>query len=170
MTAQTSLPALDHLQEDIINNVYRVVCYRHEAAFCDDCGRSVQKPGKGQILGSRIGPYLRSLAVWLRNAIGISYRKIPRIVEEMYGITFTPAALIGFETMLAEKAEPVIDDIQKKLASSFGAVHADETYWTTDGARSYFIAIRISCSSSTTHRVPARFHATSWVTTSSAHW
>ena len=81
---------------------------------------------------------LRSLAVWLRNAIGISYRKIPRIIEEMYGVTFTPAALIGFETMLAEKAQPIVDDIGKKLASSDGAVHADETYWTTNGARSYF--------------------------------
>jgi transposase len=98
----------------------------------------VQQAGTGEILCSRIGPYLRSLAVWLRNAIGISYRKIPRIIEEMYGVTFTPAALIGFETMLAEKAQPIVDDIGKKLASSDGAVHADETYWTTNGARSYF--------------------------------
>jgi len=28
----------------------------------------------------------------------------------MFGITFTPAALIGFATVLAEKAEPVVDD------------------------------------------------------------
>ena len=31
-----------------------------------------------------------------------------------------------------------MDDIAKKLASSDGPVHADETYWTTDGARSFF--------------------------------
>ena len=53
----------------------------------------------------------------------------------MFGITFTPTALIEFETMLADKAEPVVDDIAKKLASSDGAVHTDETYWTADGAR-----------------------------------
>jgi len=87
VTAQTSLPPVDHLQEDIIENAYRVVCYRHEAGCCDDCGRWVQQPGKGELLGSRIGPYLRSRAVWLRNVIGISYRKIPRIIEEMHGIT-----------------------------------------------------------------------------------
>jgi hypothetical protein len=97
----------------------------------------VQQPGQGEILGSRIGPHLRSKAVYLRNMIGISYRKVPRAIEEMFGITFTPAALIGFETILADKAEPVVDDIAKKLASSEGAVHADETYWTTDGLRSY---------------------------------
>ncbi len=138
VTAQASLLPVDHMQEDIIENVYRVVCYRHEAGCCDDCGRSVEKAGKGEILGSRIGPFLRSRAVWLRNMIGISYRKIPRIIEEMHGITFTPAALIGFETMLAEKSEPLVDDITKKLASSDGPVHADETFWTTDGTRSYF--------------------------------
>jgi hypothetical protein len=138
VTAQAARPAVDHLQEDIIENVYRVVCYRHEAGRCDACGRWVEKAGQGEILGSRIGPYLRSRAVWLRNAIGISYRKIPRIIEEMHGITFTPAALIGFETLLAEKAEPIVDDIAKKLANSDGAVHADETYWTTDAARSFF--------------------------------
>ena len=138
VTADALIDAVDHLQEDIIDNVYRVVCYRHPAGRCDDCGSWVQQPGKGEILGSRIGPKLRSTAVWLRNDIGISYRKIPQIIEEMFGVTFTPAALIGFETMLADRAEPIVDDIAKKLGSSDGAVHADETYWTTDGARSYF--------------------------------
>lgn len=127
----------EHLQEDIIDGVYRVVLYRHPVASCEDCGEWVQQPGQGEILGSRIGPHLRSKAVYLRNMIGISYRKVPRAIEEMFGITFTPAALIGFETMLADKAKPVVDDIANKLASSEGAVHADETYWTTDGARSY---------------------------------
>ncbi len=133
-----SLDAVDHLQEDIIDGVYRVVCYRHQAACCDGCGASVQQPGKDEILNSRIGPYLRSTAVYLRNVIGISYRKVPQAIEEMFGISFTPAALIGFETVLAEKAEPVVDDIAKKLGSSDGPVHADETYWTLDGNRSYY--------------------------------
>ena len=133
-----SANAVDHLQEDIIDNLYQVVLYRHQAGRCDDCRRWVQQPGNDEILNSRIGPYLRSRALWLRNVIGISYRKIPQIIEELHGIRLAPAALIGFETMLAEKAAPVIDDIAKKLASSEGAVHADETYWTTDGSRSYF--------------------------------
>jgi len=56
------------MQEDIIDNTYRVVCYRHEAA-CDDCGKWVLKAGKDEILGSFFGPYFRSRAVWLRNII-----------------------------------------------------------------------------------------------------
>ncbi len=133
-----SADAVDHLQEDIIDNVYRVILYRHQAGQCDECRRWVQKAGKYEILNSRLGPFLRSRTIWLRNVIGISYRKIPQIIEEMHGIRFTPAALIGFETLLADKAQPLVDDIAKKLASSDGAVHADETYWTTDGARTYF--------------------------------
>jgi hypothetical protein len=133
-----SLDTVDHLQEDIVDGRYRVVCYRHQAGCCDDCGAWVQQPGQGEILHSRIGPHLRSKAVYLRNVIGISYRKVPQAIEEMFGITFTPAALIGFETMLAEKAAPVVEDIAKKLGSSDGPVHADETYWTLNGNRSYY--------------------------------
>jgi transposase len=138
VTTLASHLCVDHLQEDIIDNTYRVVCYQHEAGCCDDCGKWVEKAGKDEILGSRIGPCLRSMAVWLRNMIGISYRKIPRIFEEMHGITFTPAALIGFETMLATNAEPVVVVLAQKIASSDGPIHADETYWTTDGFRSYY--------------------------------
>ena len=128
----------EHLQQDIIEGRYRVVLYRHEAARCEACGKWVQKAGDAEILNSRIGPHLRSMAIYLRNVIGISYRKIPQAIEEFFGITFTPAALIGFETMLANKAKPIVDDIAKKLGSSDDAVHADETYWTLNGERAYY--------------------------------
>ena len=128
----------EHLQEDVIDGRYRVVLYRHPAACCEDCGAWLQQPGRGELLGSRLGPHLRSKVVYLRNVIGISYRKIPQAIQELFGITFTPAALIGFEKILATLAKPVIDDIAKKLASSDGAVHADETYSILNGKRAYF--------------------------------
>lgn len=40
--------------------------------------------------------------------------------------------------MLADKANPIVDDIAKKLGSSDNAVHADETYWTLNGERAYY--------------------------------
>uniref|UniRef100_UPI00029AE0D8 hypothetical protein n=1 Tax=Schlesneria paludicola TaxID=360056 RepID=UPI00029AE0D8 len=112
----------EHLQEDLIDGQYRVVLYRHAAACCDDCGEWLQQPGTGELLGSRIGPHLRSKALFLRNVMGMSYRKIPQALQELLGVAFTPAALIGFERLLATLAEPVVDDIAKKLASSDGAV------------------------------------------------
>ncbi len=128
----------EHLQEDILDGVYRVVLYRHVVCRCDACDRLVERPGKGEILGSRIGPNLRAKAIYLHIQIGITFRKVPVAIEEFFGIRFSPAALLGFEKTLAGLAEPVVQDIAKKLASSDGAVHADETYWTLNGERSYF--------------------------------
>lgn len=132
------LDPAEHLQEDIIEGQYRVVLYRHPAACCDNCGEWLQQPGEGELLGSRLGPSLRSKVLFLRVGIGISYRKIPQVMQEMFGVTLSPAALIGFEKKLCELAQPVVDDIAKKIASSDGAVHADETYSTLDGRRAYF--------------------------------
>lgn len=130
--------ASEHWQEDVIDGQYRVVLYRHPAACCNACGEWLQQAGEGELLGSRIGPQLRSKALYLRHVIGISYRKIPQAIQELLGITFTPAALIGFEKFLSELATPIVEDIVKKLASSDGAVHADETYSMLDGKRAYF--------------------------------
>lgn len=128
----------DHLQEDVIDHVHQVMLYRHAAGRCGHCRRWVQQAGPGEILGSRIGPRMRALAMFLRNEIGISYRKVPRAIEEMFGFSFVPASLIAIERVLAGLAEPLVDDIAKKIGSSDGAVHADETYWTLNGQRAYY--------------------------------
>jgi hypothetical protein len=128
----------DHLQEDVLDNIHQVVLYRHAAARCRACRRWGQQAGTGEILGSRIGPRMRALAMYLRNDIGISYRKVPRALEEMFGFSFAPGSLIAFEKVLAELAHPLVDDIAKKIGSSEGAVHADETYWTLNGERAYY--------------------------------
>lgn len=128
----------DHLQEDVVDHKHRVVLFRHTAGRCRDCRRWVRQAGEGEILGSRIGPRMRALAMYLRNDIGISYRKVPRALEEMFGFSFVPASLIAFEKVLAKLAEPLVDDIAKKIGSSDGAVHADETYWTLNGERAYY--------------------------------
>lgn len=135
-----NVDADDHLQEDVVDGLYQVALYRHPAARCDKCRRWVKQAADGEILGSRIGPQLRAWAVYLRNGIGISYRKVPMALEELLGVTFTPAALLGFERMLAKLSEPLAEDIGKKVASSDGPVHADETYWTVDAHRAFYWA------------------------------
>jgi transposase len=128
----------DHLQEDLLLGRRHVILFRHLQARCRSCRRWVRKAGEGEIPGSMIGPRLRAIAVYLHNGIGISLRKVPRAIEELFGFRFTPAALIGFEKLLAAAAEPVVEDIRKKIAASDGAVHADETYWVHDGERAYY--------------------------------
>jgi transposase len=138
VTVEDGFDPSEHLQEDVIDGQYRVVLYRHPAACCHDCGEWLLQPGEGELLGSRLGPCLRSMVLFLRVCIGISYRKIPQVIQELFGFTLSPAALIGFEKKLSTLAQPVAEDIAKKIASSDGAVHADETYSLLDGQRAYF--------------------------------
>lgn len=128
----------EHLQEDIIDGRHHVTLFTHPSARCRDCRRWVRQAGPGEILGSRIGPNVRAMAIYLRNEIGVSYRKVSRAIEDLLGLNFTPAALIGFEKLLSRQAQPIVADIEKKIASTEGPVHADETYWTLDGVRAYY--------------------------------
>ena len=138
VSVYSSQEPTDHLQEDLVAGRRHVTLFRHPQARCRSCRCWVQNPGEGEILGSMIGPRLRAIAVYLHTSIGISLRKVPRAIENLFEFRFTPAALIGFERLLAPDALPVVDDIRKKIAASDGAVHADETYWTLDGERAYY--------------------------------
>lgn len=133
-----NLDPYDHFQEDIVDYRHQTTCFRHAAGRCLGCRRFVRQAGPGEVLGSRIGPRMRALAIYLRNDIGISYRKVPQALEEMFGFSFVPASLIAFEKVLAKLAEPVSEDIAKKIGSSEGAVHGDETYSSVDGKRAYY--------------------------------
>jgi transposase len=138
VSVYTSQDPADHLQEDLVAGRHHVTLFRHPQARCRSCRRWVQKAGGGEIIGSMIGPRLRAAAVYLHTGIGISLRKVPRALADLFEFRFTPAALIGFEKLLATDALPMADDIRKKIAASDGAVHADETYWTLDGKRAYY--------------------------------
>jgi transposase len=138
VSVYTSQDPTDHLQEDLVAGRRHVTLFRHPLARCRSCRRWVQTAGEGEILGSMIGPRLRAIAAYLHNDIGISLRKVPRAIADLFDFRFTPAALIGFEKRMMAAAEPAVDDIRKKIAASDGAVHADETYWILDGERAYY--------------------------------
>lgn len=76
----------EHVQEDVVDGVYQVVLYRHPAARCRACRRWVRQPGEGELLGSRIGPRLRALALFLRNDIAqkIASTEGPVHADETY--------------------------------------------------------------------------------------
>ncbi len=138
ISVYSSQAATEHLQEDIVDVRHHVTLFTHPSARCRSCRRWVQQAGEGEILGSRIGPAVRAMAVYLRNEIGVSYRKVSRAIEDLLGLSFTPAAIIGFEKLLSQRSLSIVADIEKKIASSEGPVHADETYWTLDGDRAYY--------------------------------
>ena len=132
------LDSYDHVQEDVVYGRRQVVLYRHVAARCMACRNWVKQPGEGELLGSKVGPHARAMAAFLHNEIGVSARKVPRAVEGLTQLAFTPAALLGFETKLARRAKSLVDDIASKISSTDGAVNADETYWSLGGKRAYY--------------------------------
>ena len=130
-------PPDEHSQEDMVDGRYQAVLYRHEKGRCKKCRRWVQKAGPGELLGSRVGPKARAMGMFLHNDIGVSSRKVSRALAGIGGITFVPASLLNFEKTVEEKADPLVEDITKKVASS-DVTHADETYWSENGRRAYF--------------------------------
>jgi transposase len=123
----------EHLQEDIvIQPRTRVTCYRHGQAFCVRCHRPVVQAGEGELLNAPIGPVAKSVAIYLRYRIGISYRKTTELFRELFGLEFVPASALGFDRKGVARGEPIYEDLREKIRAS-DVLHGDETSWRSDG-------------------------------------
>ncbi|NTU42183.1 MAG: IS66 family transposase [Nitrospirales bacterium] len=127
----------EHLQEDIVIKPQTIVTkYIHEEAFCHRCKREVVGTGSDEIPHAPIGPIAKSTAAYLRYEIGISYRKVQHILDDLFGLSCVAASLVGFDRRAAKRGEPLYDDIREKIRAS-DVVHADETSWRNDGVGHY---------------------------------
>ncbi len=127
----------EHLQEDIVIQPRTLVtCYRHGQAFCSRCNRPVVQAGEGELLNAPIGPVAKSVAIYLRYRIGISYRKTTELFRELFGLEFVPASALGFDRKAATQGEPIYEDLRDKIRAS-DVVHGDETSWRDDGVGHY---------------------------------
>jgi hypothetical protein len=127
----------EHIQEDIVIKPRTVVRkFVHEEAFCPCCRRSVVAAGPEEIPNALIGPVAKSTAGYLRYDIGISYRKVRRIFEDLFGLSCVPASFVGFDRRAAKRGEPLYEDVRDKIRAS-DIVHADETSWRNDGLGHY---------------------------------
>jgi transposase len=123
----------EHIQEDIVIKPTTVVTkYVHEEAFCPICRRTVVGQGADEIPNALIGPVAKSTAGYLRYNIGVSYRKVQRIFEDLFGLSCVPASLVGFDRRAAQRGERIYDDVREKIRAS-AVVHADETSWRNNG-------------------------------------
>jgi transposase len=123
----------EHVQEDIvIQPRTRVIRYRHGQAFCPRCNRPVVQAAEGELLNAPIGPVAKSVAIYLRYRIGISYRKTTELLRELFGLEVVPASALGFDRKAAAQGEPLYEDLRDKIRAS-DVLHADETSWRSDG-------------------------------------
>lgn len=134
----TPSPSLhEHIQEDIVLEPRAVVTrYLHEQAFCSTCNRLVVQAGKNEILNAPIGPVAKSVAIYLRYQIGISYRKTTKLLRELFGLKFVAASAVGFDRKASARGAPIHEDLREKIRVS-DVVHADETSWRNDGVGHY---------------------------------
>lgn len=123
----------EHIQEDIVIQPRTVVTrYLHKQAFCPRCSRAVVKTGEGEVPNAPIGPVAKSVAVYLRYGMGLSYRKTSTLFQDLFGLKFAPASAVGFDRNAAERGTPLYEDLLEKVRKS-EMVHADETSWRNDG-------------------------------------
>ena len=123
----------EHFQEDIVIRPHTLVTgYRHGQAFCARCNRSVVQAGEGELLNAPIGPVAKSVAIYLRYRMGISYRKATELLRELFGLEVVPASALGFDRKAAAQGEPLYEDLREKIRTS-DVVHGDETSWRNDG-------------------------------------
>jgi len=134
----TLSPSLhEHIQEDIVLTSRTVVTrYLHGQAFCSTCNRLVAQPGQDEILNAPIGPVAKSVAIYLRYRIGISYRKTTKLLSELFGLKFVAASAVGFDRKASACGGSIHEDLREKIRVS-DVVHADETSWRNDGVGHY---------------------------------
>jgi transposase InsO family protein len=92
--------------------------------------------GSGPRPNAPIGPVAKSVALYLRYRIGIPYRKTTEVFRDLFGLSFVPAAAVGFDRKAAICGTPLHEDVREKLRVS-DVVHADETAWRNDGVGHY---------------------------------
>ena len=124
---------MEHIQEDIVLVPRPVVTrYVHDQVFCTRCQRPVAEAAAEEILHAPIGPVAKAAAMYLRYDVCIPYRKVVEIFRVLFGLSYVPAALVGFDRKAAKMGENIYADLREKIRAS-AVVHADETSWRNDG-------------------------------------
>ena len=127
----------EHLQEDIVLRPRTIVTrYIHKEAYCQRCRRSVVHTGEDELLHAPIGPVAKSVAIYLRYRIGMTYRKVTEVFRDLFGLTFVAASAVGFDRQAVVKGAAIYKDLREQIKAS-ALIHADETSWQNDGRGHY---------------------------------
>ncbi len=132
-TDQSQLGSTSYLQEDIVLRPRTIVTHWiHQTAWCPGCRRKVFRTLEGELPFAPIGPTAKAAALYLRHETKLPYRKLQKLMSDLFGLDFVPASSLGFEKRARRQAQPIYDDLIEKMRHS-DLVHADETYWREDG-------------------------------------
>ena len=82
---------------------------------------------------THLGRRALGLAAWLNKHLGLTMRNTCRALKDLVGLHITPGGLSQALNRVADKAEPVFDELFEDLRRQ-PAVYADETSWWVGGA------------------------------------
>ena len=115
-----------------------VTQFNIEVAHCTCCGQRTQGRHPQQTsdaLGPaavQLGPRALALAVEMKHALGVPYRKVARILTQGFGLTTSAGALARASQRLAHQAQPTYDQLVLRLRQQ-DVVCTDETGWKING-------------------------------------
>jgi transposase len=118
----------DHIQEDIEIVRPKVTRYRKHRGYCRNCKRSFFPRGPGEIPHAHVGPVARAAAEYLHYAARVPGQGVARVFSALWGLSFTPPALVGFDTRTACAGRPLYDRIAEKAKYS-ATINVDESGW-----------------------------------------
>ena len=118
----------DHTQEDIEIVRPRLVRYRKRRGYCRNCKKSFFPRGPDEIPNARVGPVARAAAEYLHYAARVPGQSVCRVFAALWGLPFTPSALVGFDTRTAHNGRPLYDNIAEKARYS-AMINVDESGW-----------------------------------------
>jgi len=132
-TDRSQLGSTSYLQEDIVLRPATIVTnWVHQTAWCPGCRRKVFAKLEGELPFAPIGPNAKAAALYLRHETKLPYRKLQKLMADLFGLNFATASSLGFEKRASAQAQPIYEDLIEKMRHS-DLVHADETYWREDG-------------------------------------
>ncbi|WP_353544528.1 IS66 family transposase, partial [Deinococcus xinjiangensis] len=127
-----------------------VTVYNVPVMICPQCGRKVRgehadlAPGQCGATAHRIGPRLGAVVQAIHHELGVSERKIPRLLEMTVGLSLTQSAINQAAQRLAQDGGRLATEVLALEERLRGAeyVHHDDTGWRMNGQQAWVSAYR----------------------------
>lgn len=126
---------IEELPEPVEPRVTRLITYRGR---CRRCGETLQSRHPLQVsqatgaARTQLGPRALALAAELRYNLGLTVRKVCRVLRRGFGLEVTPGGLTQALARVARRLEGTYEALVPRLRAS-GSVYADETSWWVGG-------------------------------------
>jgi len=123
-----------------------VLVYDLERCRCSDCGHRVraEHPDVAEnqrgATAHRLGPRLKATAGYLHYHLGLPQRKVPELLDQLYGLKVTTSALTqSFQRYSERRLAALYQELGRDLAAS-AILHTDDTTSPVGGEQAWLMS------------------------------